>query len=316
MRDRIIYSLLIVLFFSPYTSCYNYNKESSKIRIDYDKEAIFKWEDIIEIDSVITIGDTDSVLLGFTNKCLITDKQIVYYDQTQECIFTFNHKGRLLYKIDNTGMGDKEFVNIKDVCLSYDKTSILVLDNISVLIYNITNGRMENRIYLSPDLCSNFYMLINPSKNKFLFWSIDSNISLYSFDGQNYKAIQVRDGYYFVSQKFYEYPPNEYNLIADYGLFKVSSLKENKVVAKYEFDLGKYTFPKKLMPENNREFNMAEESPYFRSILKAYEVNNCLFINTLSPDGDFYNIVYNKNNNRIFSGVQDKESPLAIVGTI
>lgn len=315
MRIQNLYLFIIAVILLCSLSCNNSSKENGRIQVDYDKKLVFIWEDNIRIDTVIPLGNADSISLGFTNKCFITDELIIYYDQTQDCVFAFDHSGQLQYKIDDRGMGDKEYINIKDICLSYDKENILVLDNSSVLAYNIKNGQLEDRIYLSPNLCSNFYMFINPHRDQFIFWTTDKDISLYAYDGQNYKVIQERDGFYFVSQKFYEFPTDKYNLIADYGRFKISSLRDNAIVPKYEFDFGKYNFPERLIPENNQEFNIAEDAPYFRSILKAFEVDDCLYMNTLSPDGDLYNIIYDKNKHRITSGIQDSKSPFTIVST-
>lgn len=61
--------------------------------VDYDKNSEFDWNSLIQVDEVIPLETTDSLVLSYARKCIITDNYIVYCDEKQKSLFVFNPHG-------------------------------------------------------------------------------------------------------------------------------------------------------------------------------------------------------------------------------
>ena len=286
------------------------------IFVDYDKEQIFDWNNTILIKSVVSLETADDCVLSYARKCLVSGKYIVYHDEKQKAIFVFDEEGTFLYVIDAVGGGPDEYTEIKDMAISCDKEFILVLDNNSVVSFDLKNGRFQDRISLPQNIASNFYRFANVDKQTFYFWSTEKENSLYLYENGEIKVIEKRTGFPFVCQKFYYDSENSLNYISDYGLFEIHGLEQERVRKKYSFDFGYLNFSKSQMPKNVTEFEQVDDDESFKCIMSAFETDDDLFIMTVSPDGMLYNICLDKITHEVRAGKQDENAPLLVIDAV
>lgn len=312
MKQIILIAALLLL-----NSCVqNSLVKENTISVDYCKDSIFDWNSKIQIEEVIPLETKENCLLSYARKCIIADSKIIYYDEKQKSIFVFNDTGVFLYDIDALGGGEGEYTIIKDVIMSYDKKNILILDNISILAFDIETGKFQHRIMLDENIASNFYQFVNVDKECFYFWSTDKDHCLYSYENGKIDAIQKRIGFPYVCQKFFYDSAGALSLLPDYGRFNIQKIKDRNVHTKYIFDFGKWTLPQALIPTNTMEFNESDQKPFFKCILSAFETGKYIFLNTVSPDTSLYNICIDKQTKEIISGSQDKNAPVAVVDAV
>ena len=310
--------LYILAFIFIFISCDSKRivSKDDAIFIDYDEEQVFDWNNTIQIKSAVSLEATDDCVLSYARKCLVSGKCIVYHDEKQKAIFVFDEKGAFLYMIDAVGGGPDEYTEIKDIAISCDKEFILVLDNKSVVYFDLKNGQFQNRISLPQDKASNFYRFANVDKQTFYFWSTEKENSLYLYENGVMKVMEKRVGFPFVCQKFYYDSENSLNYISDYGAFEIQVLEQDCLKNKYSFDFGSLNFPKSLIPKNVTEFEQVDDDVSFKCIMSAFETDDDLFIMTASPDGMLYNICLDKITHIVRSGKQDENAPLLVVDAV
>ncbi|OUN80033.1 6-bladed beta-propeller [Bacteroides sp. An51A] len=303
--------LVLVLLLGSCTSRFESDRDT--YAIDYREDSVFDWNSLVQVEEAIPLETTDSLLLSYARKCIVTSNYIVYHDDKQKSIFVFNSHGAFLYQIDALGGGEGEYTVIKDMTLSYDKKSLLILDNASVLAYDMETGRYQYRLTFEDSMASDFYQFVNPTKDCFYFWSAGQDYSLYVYTDNRMVGIKKREGFPFVTQKFFYDSEGEVNCLSDYGHFRIDRLVGDELQKKYAFDFGKWTLPSSLIPQTATELSSVDSKPYFKCLLSTYETGSHLFISTVSPDLSLYNICIDKRMKRIYSGKQDQDSPLVVV---
>lgn len=304
MKQIIFIAILLLL-----NSCvHNSLVEENTFFVNYCNGSTFDWNSKIRIDGVIPLDTKDNCLLSYARKCIVADSKIIYYDEKQKTIFVFNDTGVFLYEIDALGGGEGEYTIIKDVIMSYDQKNLLILDNVSILAFDIETGKFQYRVILDEKIASNFYQFANVDNECFYFWSIDKDNCLYSYENGKIYVMQKRIGFPYVSQKFFYDSEGTLSLLPDYGRFNIEEIKNRDVHTKYIFDFGKWTLPQTLIPANTMEFNESDQKPFFKGILSAFETGKYIFLNTVSPDMSLYNICVNKQK-KFFLGIKIKMLP-------
>lgn len=312
MKQIILIVILLLL-----NSCVHHSLvEENTFSVDYCKDSTFDWNSMIQIEEVIPLETKDKCLLSYARKCIITDTKIIYYDEKQKSIFVFDNAGVLLYGIDALGGGEGEYTIIKDVIMSYDKKVILILDNVSILAFEIETGKFQYRISLDENIASNFYQFATVDKDLFYFWSTDKENSLYFYKNGKIDAIQKRIGFPYVCQKFFYDSAGVLNFLPDYGSFNVKEIKDYNIRTKYILDFGRWALPKELIPVNTTEFYESDQKPFFKCISSAFETEKYIFLSTVSPNMSLYNICIDKQTKEIISGNQDKNAPVVIVDAV
>lgn len=310
-----LYNIAFLLLFMSCSSNIT-EHDGNTIFVCYEKEEVFDWNNAIQIESVVPLETQGDCLLSYARKCLISEHHIVYSDEKQKAIFVFDEKGTFLYSIDTIGNGPNEYTDIKDVAISSDNKFILVLDNSSLMSFDLKTGTFHSRISLPQDMASNFYQFANPEKHTFYFWSTEKEHSLYLYKDDKIKPIEEREGFPYVSQKFYYDSENTLNYISDYGLLEIHEVKEDSLMRKYSFDFGKLNLSKSQIPQNVNEFNQIDKDESFKCIMSAFETVHNLFVMTVCPDGLLYNLCVDKKTNEVKAGKQDENAPLLVIDAI
>lgn len=280
--------------------------------IDYQKEEVFDWNSI-QIDEVIPLETNDSCILSFANKCMLANNRIVYHDSKQKALFVFDSKGKFLYNIDALGNGDKEYSIIKDVTLSRNKRDILLLDNTSVLVFDLATGAYRSRTALDSQVATRFFQLADGGNGRLYFWSTNPDNSLYALNGNRLTILKKREGFPYVSQKFYNDASGGLNLLSDYGQYSIEAISGDSILPKYSFDFGSLAFPIDEIPQTATEWEKVDKQPYFKGLLSAFETEDVLYVDTATPSRELYSIVIQKSNSRILCGIQDIDAPVAII---
>lgn len=313
MKIEYIFSIIAIGAFYI-TSCSSDQKSFNEdIKIDYKQDEIFNWKNCLHIEKTILFRD--SIILGFAKNCFVTEDRIIYHDYNQHNVLLFDINGHLISILDGLGQGSQEYGEIIDLNLSYNHKSLQILDNASILEFSTTDGKFMSRQYLDFKDQGSLRKFVNIGEKDYYFWATHSDNSLYRYTDNKFHEFFKRNGFHFESQKFYEYPKGCINYISDYGNTLIYSIKNDSITNKYKFYFGNYSLPKSKIPNDYKDFESIEKEPYFKNILHAYETDKWLFVQTVSPNMDLYNIIYNKDNGSILSGKQDKDFPIAIVGT-
>lgn len=297
-------------------SCsYEQNVKEGTFVIDYNDNTIFKWENIIDIEEVIPLETNDSCLLSYANKCIVGDNRIVYSDSKQRALYVFDRKGKFIYAIDALGVGDLEYTMIKDVIVSQNKLNIMILDNTSILVYDLADGTYVDRISLDKKFASSFYQFADAGNDRFYFWSTDSDSSLYVLDNGNLYPIKERNGFPFICQKFYRDENSKLNLISDCGKYSIETIIGDSLITKYSFDFGSFAFPYDKNIKTVTEWESIDNKPYFKSLLSAYETKDVLYVTTATPNRNMYCIAVKKDTSNIFCGNQNVDTPVVVIGS-
>lgn len=312
---RNIFAILISVVMVFCSSCYHRENANDGItyHIEYSKDAVFDWNKLIDIKEIVPLEVNDSCLLSYAMDCIVTSNKVIYHDYKQKAVFVFSRSGEFLYKIDKLGQGDKEYFSILDMTLSYDEKSILILDDISVLTYDIENGNFQNRFSWEKGIAFGLSKIVNPGKDSFYFWAADKNYSLLACHNGKLKPLRKKTGAPLASQQFYRDSNGNLMFISDYGDFHISRIKNDTVTPVYTFDFGKFNLPHDMIPQTVQQEDDVDAEPYFKCILSAYETSNSLFISALSPIRNYYHIYIDKANGNIISGNPDPKNPLTIV---
>lgn len=297
-------------------SCSSERKvEENAFVIDYNETTMFKWDEIIDIEEVIPLETNNSCLLSYANKCIVSDNRIVYSDSKQRALYVFDRKGNFIYAIDALGAGNAEYTMIKDVIVSQNKLNIMILDNTSILVFDLADGAYIDRISLDKKYASSFYQFADAGNDRFYFWSIEPDSSLYVLDKGCLYPIRERSGFPFVCQKFYRDDKGKLNLISDCGQYSIETITGDSLTTKYSFDFGSFAFPYDKSIKTVSEWESIDDKPYFKSLLSAYETKDVLYTTTATPNRNIYCIAVKKDTLDIFCGNQNVDAPVVVIGS-
>ena len=283
--------------------------------IDYDENESFDWDALVQVEEVIPLETNDSCLLSYADKCEFGKDKIVYLDGKQKALFVFDYNGKFLYKIDALGPGDKEYSMLKDAIISRDGQRILLLDNASILVFDLATGAYLDRWSLDESAAISFPRFAEGDGGRIYFWSTDSDNSLYVWNNDSLSVLKKRQGYPFVSRMLYRDDAGRANLISDYGQYTIEVIEGDSVLPKYTFDFGRWAFPTDMKIESSDDWTKAEDGPYFKSLLSVYETKDALYVNTASPQKKLYNIAVQKSTSKIVCGNQIAKAPVVVVAS-
>ena len=312
--ERFVYLLSVILVLCSCTA--ERQNGGNVFAIDYDEDEYFDWNAMVQLDEVIPLETNDSCLLSYADKCEFGKDKIVYNDSKQRALFVFDGKGKFLYKIDALGGGDKEYSQIKDVIISRDGNRILILDQTSILVFDLATGAYRDRLSLGEEVVSSFDQLAEGEDGRLYFWSMGLENSLYVLnENGHFSALKERRGFPYASQKFYRDDSGRLNLISDYGQYEVEAIVGDSVQQKYSFDFGPWAFPADKKVRTGTEWEKAEEEPYFKSLLSVFETKDALYVRTASPRKKLYNIAISKETSKVVCGNQSEKDPVGVMGS-
>lgn len=279
--------------------------------IGYDNTEI-SLDDKIEVDKIIPLEETENSLIRFVDKCVMTSAYIFVEDRGSKCILVFDNEGHFLYKIDSYGLGAMEYSNLKDFCLSPDGESLYILDETSILKYEVKTGTAVDRLSLNSESSQSMYSIESfPENDEFLLWSNETPSCLYHYEDGDVKKVADLKGYGFIVPRFYRDAENGMNMVPNYGSFDVMRIDESMTFQKdITLDFGEYTLPENLIPKNGTEQMECDNQPYFKCVTAALETGKWVYYQTVGPELRYYHLFLNKEDGTRYSGYNNPEFPL------
>ena len=142
MKVKLLIVLLIIFCSCGRKSNDNKSDAGSVIKIDLLSEPGSKVEKLsefaVDID-YIPLQTTENSLIGnLRSKIVNIDKRI--YIQSNKEILCFDREGKFLFKLENSGRGPQEYVDIIDFDISSDNKTLTILSKNKLLAYKISES--------------------------------------------------------------------------------------------------------------------------------------------------------------------------------
>lgn len=304
--------LLIGLCFCI-VSCVSHKQEENIHTIKFDSPDFKNWSSLITIDSVIPLELNDTSLLSIATKCLISTNRILFWDYKTKQVYAYGRNGKFLFTVGKQGGAESEYIELRDVIFSKDNSRIEFLDPTGILIYNADNGQfIEKKKIKDLDLASCFRFMHCPD-DSYVFFTPSGEYSISKVANGNVEGLRKNVGYQLICNRFY--PTAEGCLvIPDYGKFIIDLLKEGKLEAKYQIELGNKSLPEDMLPETFQQFQKIDgQDEYFKSVVDLMESEELLYMRLVGPSRTYYDIYWNKKTGENFVGPADMDMGLVLV---
>lgn len=270
-----IFYLLIVLMTLQIIGCNSSEqKENSHsggeiIHIPKDDIINIDLRDLVNKVSYIGLETTEESLISEISKLSVGDSVIMVWDKQKQAILLFNNLGNFISKIENSGKGPNEYIEISDVVLDENRKHIILLDPYS--------QRLQTYDYKG-----------NIVKNQVVSDFMKSGLSFILFGDKivfNRELNKIDEDYL--------------------GIFDLESLKfqQGIVINTIESILGGYTFPRSMTVKNDKLFFLAPGTNKIYEIDKQFNTR-CIY--QLNFEG--HNPDYKKINAETFTSVQQTDA--------
>lgn len=270
------------------------------------------WQSILEITDSATLQNRDQYVLTYANKCVSYGDKVYFNDYKAKEIYCFSKEGTLLYPIGRRGRAADEYVEVKDMWIDKDENTLDVLDDRSVICYDLNTGKYKKRMQLSSSNASEYFRCAKVGQDGVLFFSAtNSQYSIFLDSPKGLKGIRENKYHHFVSDCFFPYG-KECRVLADYGKFYIDNYEDGQLKRLYEFDLGSQALPEDMLPRTSDEFNVVDNEPkYFKCMTDAHETSQWLFVTFVGPNQTYYYSFINKSTGKYVMG---KDLSMLVIG--
>lgn len=308
------YSLAIVLLFIT-LSCSNRKKTLDAENVIHIEKSDFKdWTSLIHLEDVISLSENEDSLLTIANKCLVSDKRILFWDYKMKCVYVYNRQGKFLSTIGRRGGADFECVDLRDIIFSGKRDErIELLDATGILVYDADNCNFIKKNNLGiPDMAM-FHKFIHLQNDDYLFFSDTGEHSIYAWNGTELRGLRKREGYQLITNRFYACGTTCL-VMPDYGKFVIDEFADGLLVPKYYLDFDSEELPKDDLPITAKQFEKIDGmEDYFKSIVDVKENAKWLYAKVVGPSRIYYDIYNNKKSGELWAGPADMKLGLSIV---
>ena len=238
---------------------------------------------IFETVSVIPLETDDESLFRDMDIISITNDRIYIFDNRLEKICIFDNNGKYINKIHSIGPGPEEYIAIIDFCVDEKNKEIIVLCDrpYKLMRFSLDGDFIRQTTY------SEFYKEISIESNSLfclLSDKIEYEIGCFNQEFQlthmwlaaknDFNKDCYNRGYSLVKSKHLNYTRR-----FDPSLYQIST---SGIEKKYEFDLGKYTPPGRVLEEEDcrKLSQMCREGQYIYSMTNAVESDKHILFST------------------------------------
>lgn len=187
------YYILISILLSSYI-CFSCNEKAEQkngifITVDISQRNKVSFGDIFESMDPIILETTENSLIRDITKVYLSDSSIYVYDKYRlGKLLLFDNKGRFLKKIGERGEGPKEFLDISDIVVNFEKESIWILSAMGnkLFVYSLLGEFIE--IINLPEIDGGAYQMMTfIDKDNIAFWCADpiKKIKYYSLQDKH-----------------------------------------------------------------------------------------------------------------------------------
>lgn len=303
--------VVLTLLFSSCKRNLN-NDDVFVIKVDNIDKSDFDWLSLVDVKHIIPLDITDKSLLGLAQKCLVKNERILFLDYKMKTVFVFDSDGHFLFCIDSQGGGDKEYIELIDVNFNYNNTQIVILDQKSLLFYDVNDGHFLRRMNLELSTPHSFYKFVNIAKDTYYFFSTVGDYTLYQYADNRFAGIRKRKTYQLVFERFHCQNDESCLLAPDYGFYNIDEITKNGVKPKYYVDFGSRVITEDLLPHDSRQFEKVDRGNYFKSIVGIKENDYSIYIQSVGPNNSYCEIYINKTNHIVTTGIPDRKTGIVI----
>ena len=257
------------------------------------------WEKLLNVESVVQLQENDSCRISYAQKCIFTDKCIVFSDYKAKKIYTFSYDRKYLCQIGCLGHSASEYIRICDVCMNEDNSQVMVLDDRGIVCYDINNGNFVERKKFLSSAPQNYMSFISLGKSDYLCSTNNGDDNSIVLDSPK-RIIGLRKSkrYPIGLKYFYKYDGN-IRVISDFGDFYIDSYENGKLKMLYKIDLGSEALPDDILPKTYEEFDAVWNSPeHFKFIGCACETSDWLYLQLCGLKLKNYIAFINKHNGK------------------
>ena len=275
------------------------------------------WAKLLDVLSVVQLQENDSCVISYAQKCIFTDKCIVFSDYKAKKIYTFSYDGKFLCQIGCLGHSASEYMRIADICMNYDNTQVMVLDDRGVVCYDVNNGKFVERKNMTSSDPQDYMSFISLNKSDYLCSTNNGNKNTIVQDSpKGILGLRKSKRYHFGLNYFYKYDGN-IRVVSDFGDFYIDNYEDGKLRILYKIDLGSEALPDDILPKTNKEFDAVWNSPeHFKFIGGACETSDWLHLNLCGLKLKNYVAFINKHNGKYAFGREYPDLGLGIMGAM
>jgi hypothetical protein len=296
------------------------NMNPTVYKIENPDENFFNWDSIINIDTLIPLESAPETTIGDLYKGLVHNDKIYLFDRHNHLGVIFSIDGHFLSKIGEKGNGPKEYLELRDICLTDD--NIYALDYQKIHCYDIESYQYKHAIEFARDESFNPSNLIVFDEKTYYLWN--SNPDVWEPNKGKYYRLKKYNGNKVIDELFeFKYETSDDNRFTmnydgnyylrpvdgEYNLFKISADSTFNV---FEIDFGKKELSSIEIDKlrKSRERNAYLKSNYFKNIYNIFDIENYIYFCCTGPNAQRYEGLINKDTGVITFGRWDyRKSP-------
>ncbi len=261
------------------------------------------WEKLLGVVSAVQLQENDSCLMSFAQKCIFTDKRIVFSDSKAKKIYSFSYDGKFLRQIGSRGHSASEYMDINDICISENDSALMVFDGRGMVCYSPDNGKFVERKKFHSQDYGEYNTIMPIGVSDFICHTDNRNSYSFVLDSPNgQRGLRKSKRYHFGVDFFYKYQGNV-RVISDFGDFYIDTYEDGKLKMLYKIDLGSEALPDEVLPKTSEEFDAVYNSPeYFKFIASACETSDWLYLEPCGLKLKDYIAFINKRNGKYAFG--------------
>ena len=285
-------------------------KEFKLEKIDYKD-----WEKLLNVESVVQLQESDSCLMSFAQKCIFTDNCIIFSDNKVKKIYAFSYDGKFLRQIGCRGHSASEYMDIADICMSKNDSTLIVFDRRGMVCYDPDNGKFVERKKFHSQDYGEYNSIMPVGDSDFICYTDNRNNYSFVLDSPNgQRGLRKSKRYHFGVEYFYKYDGN-IRVISDFGDFYIDNYEDGKLKTLYKINLGLEALPDDVLPKTYEEIDAVLNSPeYFKFIGGACETSDWLYLEPCGLKLKNYIAFINKHNGKYAFGREYPDLGLGIMG--
>lgn len=282
--------------------------------IDVRHHNFDQWDDFFKIENVVPLESSSSSLVSIAAKCKVRDGLVLFQDFKEKSMFVFCQKnGKFKYEIGKLGYSESEHMDFLGFNYDGKNSRITILDEHGLASFDAKNGKFIGRNKsvngASVDYCR---FLIHGIDTLLYSPDMDFTISRLS-NGENMDGLRKSTGFQMQSERFFSLGDNIL-VLPDYGCFTIDTYQNGRMLPKYKLNLGKESLPVTYIPTFYEDFDKTDNmSPYFKSVQQCLENSSWLYVLLVGPKQTYYNVFYDKHNDKIYAGKMSMDLGLILV---
>jgi hypothetical protein len=280
------------------------------ISFDIDKAKETSIEDLCNDIELIPLENNENAsLTGFhTIKIIPFNNDLYVLDgQLKQEILIFNKQGKYLRKINKTGRGPGEYINISDFDINPKSSNVEILQANGILYTYDLNGNFINTTQINSDSIRAFHYLASISEDIVVFYTSTISKRVSFFSKKKKKIIRrthivpneclINTNLAVGRSPFQRYGGNVYFHEPFSNIIYI--VTNDQLIEYIEWDFGKYHFSEDMIApgktvKENMDF-LYKNNKWVVKKIQPFESENYMIINGFVNRNELYTMVYNKN---------------------